>query len=42
MGECNHRVTVPRDPEQTALSRSCERCGDDVVVMIPSRPPGGR
>lgn len=42
MSDCRHEIRAPRDPEQTMLQRTCQRCGDTVMVSIPSRPPGQR
>lgn len=42
MSDCHHKIRVPRDPEQTMLSRTCNVCGDKVIVSIPSRLPSER
>lgn len=42
MGDHTHKVQVPRDPEQTMLSRDCQRCGDRVMVsMLSPQTDGG-
>ena len=35
---CTHRVRHERDPEQNTLQLTCQRCGDTVLVSIPSDP----
>lgn len=40
MGCDSHTVTIMRNPEQNAISTTCNRCGDTVTVLVNNRPPG--
>lgn len=43
MSDCRHKVTLrPWQHESTMVSLSCERCGEPVMVSLPSPPPDAR
>lgn len=41
VSDCTHKVTVQTwRNEQNMVTRTCENCGDTVLVSLPSPPPG--
>lgn len=41
MSDCRHRVTIETwKIEQNMVNRTCQNCGDTIMVSLPSPPPG--